>query len=296
MKKIFLTLCLTSVFGVAMAQQNISTYSIYDTNQSGDLSVSDVTGVVDVIRANTSPIATPQYVTAEDLHQLLSEIESRLLRTENLSANPGTPETPKFDDIPISGTTYHVGESGAIDLGLSVKWAACNIGANLPSRIGDYFAWGENVSRNDGKYNFDWDSYFYTPNHDGESFIKYKNSAKNSLDLSDDVAHAKMEGTWRMPTKAEADELVNNCTWIWATVAGALGYIVVGLNGNAIFLPATSAWVGTDFPGITSGYYWTSSLDTSDDSSANALYFESGTKSVEGGPRCWGFCIRPVCQ
>ena len=31
----------------------------------------------------------------------------------------------------------------AVDLGLSVKWATCNVGAIRPEECGDYFAWGE---------------------------------------------------------------------------------------------------------------------------------------------------------
>ena len=31
----------------------------------------------------------------------------------------------------------------AVDLGLSVKWANMNVGANSPVDYGDYFAWGE---------------------------------------------------------------------------------------------------------------------------------------------------------
>ncbi len=31
----------------------------------------------------------------------------------------------------------------AVDLGLSVKWATCNIGANKPEECGYYFVWKE---------------------------------------------------------------------------------------------------------------------------------------------------------
>lgn len=258
MKRKILTLCFTAVFSIAVAQQNAN------------------------------------YVTAEDLRQFLSKIDGSLSRIENLSANPDTPEPATFEDMTIDGTKYHIGASGAIDLGLTVKWAACNIGAASAEKLGDYFAWGENVGHSDGKSQFDWSSYFYTPNHDGRSFIKYNKSAKTRLDLSDDVAHAKMDGRWRMPTKAEMDDLVNKCTWKWTKISFAFGYLVVGPNGNAIFLPAAGGWEESKLVSNQKGFYWTSSLDTLDDSTANALYFESGTKSVEKEYRCIGFSVRPV--
>ena len=30
-----------------------------------------------------------------------------------------------------------------VDLGLSVKWATCNVGATTPDGYGDFFAWGD---------------------------------------------------------------------------------------------------------------------------------------------------------
>ena len=30
-----------------------------------------------------------------------------------------------------------------VDLGLSVKWATCNVRASQPQEYGDYYAWGE---------------------------------------------------------------------------------------------------------------------------------------------------------
>jgi hypothetical protein len=42
-----------------------------------------------------------------------------------------------------------------VDLGLSVKWAPFNIGAEKPEENGDYFAWGET----DAKPRYDYDNY-----------------------------------------------------------------------------------------------------------------------------------------
>ena len=44
-----------------------------------------------------------------------------------------------------------------VDLGLSVKWATCNVGAEKPEDYGDYFAWGETKP----KTQYDWSTYKY---------------------------------------------------------------------------------------------------------------------------------------
>ena len=61
---------------------------------------------------------------------------------------------------------------------------------------------------------------------------------KTQLDLEDDVAHVKLGGKWRIPTKSEFDELIANCTFSWPTQNGVVGLKVTGPNGASIFLPA----------------------------------------------------------
>jgi hypothetical protein len=127
-----------------------------------------------------------------------------------------------------------------VDLGLSVKWATCNVGATKPEEYGDYFAWGETTPKDA----YDWSTYKWC-NGGPSTQTKYcTNSSygtvdnKTTLDLSDDAACANWGGSWRMPTRAEQDELRNNCTWTWTTQNGVNGYKVTGTNGNSIFLPA----------------------------------------------------------
>ena len=108
-----------------------------------------------------------------------------------------------------------------VDLGLSVKWATCNVGATTPEGYGNYYAWGETKP----KSTYDWSTYKYC-NGDRYSMTKYCTNSeygivdnKTTLELSDDAAHVNWGGSWRMPTKAEQDEL-NNCTWTWTGPAG----------------------------------------------------------------------------
>ena len=107
-----------------------------------------------------------------------------------------------------------------VDLGLSVKWATCNVGANSPEEYGDYFAWGETTSKD--KYN--WNYYKYCKGS-STTFTKYCNKSsygyngftdtKTKLDPDDDAATVNWGGSWRMPTVAEMTELQSECTWIW---------------------------------------------------------------------------------
>ena len=177
-----------------------------------------------------------------------------------------------------------------VDLGLSVKWATCNVGATTPEEYGDYFAWGEV----EPKTNYNLDTYKY---YDGSNFTKYTGSDKTVLDPEDDAATANWGGSWRMPTKAEQDELRNNCTWTWITQSGVNGYKVTGPNGNSIFLPAAGYLRGGAL--LSAGSYvdyWSSSLYTGSPSFAYYVGFNSVYVDWYYNGRCFGFAVRPVCK
>ena len=189
-------------------------------------------------------------------------------------------------------------EHQAVDLGLSVKWANMNVGATSPEDYGGYYAWGEIKE----KFEYYWSTYKWC-NGSSTTMTKYcTNSSygtvdnRTVLDPKDDVAHVKWGGSWRMPTKAEQDELRNNCTWTWTTQNGDNGYTVTGSNGNSIFLPAAGLRYGTevDYRG-SYGHYWSSSL-YGYTSYAYSLIFSSGSYYWDNGYRCYGFSVRPVCD
>ena len=187
-----------------------------------------------------------------------------------------------------------------VDLGLSVKWATCNVGATKPEEYGDYFAWGETQP----KSTYNWSTYKYC-NGSSTSLTKYcTNSSygtvdnKTILEAADDAARANWGGSWRMPTDAELTELREQCTWTWTTQNGVNGYKVTSKsNGNSIFLPAADANDGSSPINAGSygyGYYWSSSLYTSYPYAAWSVYFE--LDYVRSFNRCFGFSVRPVCQ
>lgn len=109
----------------------------------------------------------------------------------------------------------------AIDLGLSVEWASVNLGATKPEEYGYYYAWGETEYN---KTTYSWTSYKWADGSES-SLNKYNTSDnKTNLDLADDAAHSLLGEGWRIPTKAELDELRQGCTWTRKTKNGVVGY------------------------------------------------------------------------
>lgn len=203
-----------------------------------------------------------------------------------------------------------------VDLGLSVKWATCNIGAEKPEDYGLYFAWGETVGygqdTSDG-HKFDWPYYKWCSNSSWTGMTKYTypdgqtdgiwysngnfvGDYKTTLALEDDAAHVNWGGSWRMPTRAEQDELRKNCTWTWTTLNGVYGRKVTGPNGNSIFLPAAGYRVRDDLLFVGSfGFYWSSSLNESYSRGACDLSFDSNDVDWSTFFRCSGQSVRAVC-
>ncbi|MBR2475425.1 MAG: RICIN domain-containing protein, partial [Bacteroidaceae bacterium] len=166
-----------------------------------------------------------------------------------------------------------------IDLGLSVKWATCNVGATTPEGYGDYFAWGET----EPKDFYNWNTYKHcVENGDYYSVNSYCPNSdigvednRTILDAEDDAASANWGGTWRMPTKKEQEELLNNCIWEWTSQNGKFGYKIISkINGNSIFLPAAGFFLdGNAQPGNCN--YWSSSVKIDSNSSAARLINDS---------------------
>ncbi len=134
----------------------------------------------------------------------------------------------------------------AVDLGLpsGTRWASFNLGASKPEEYGDYFAWGETVT----KSVFSWPSYkWYKKEGNAQGLTKYCPDAsmgfngfkddKWLLDPEDDVAHVKLGENWRMPTAGDWDELARLCTLEWVSLGGVNCAKLTGPNGNSIILP-----------------------------------------------------------
>lgn len=209
----------------------------------------------------------------------------------------------------ISG--FHSGHEW-VDLGLpsDVKWATCNIGANKPSEEGYYYAWGECTT----KFPFRWNNYKYIEKYEGEknssdgkTFKKYHSG--NVLEKVDDTACQNWGGNWRMPTKKEYKELVENCTWKSVVSDGKWGLQATSkINGNILFFTATCFYdeacsvrrTPEDFHynysgGSFGGDYWTSTACGG--ASAETFFFDNnGPRDMYGSFRYVGLLIRPVVE
>ena len=151
----------------------------------------------------------------------------------------------------------------AVDLGLSVLWADCNVGATEPGDAGIYVAWGELEQKGEylmtnyrfclGDFSTPTKYFAYDPNR-----ISTKPDGKTILEPEDDIATVMLGSDWRIPTNAEITELVQQCTWEWIADDEAPGYRVTGPSGNTIFLPAAGIKTGLKLMyNGHEGYYWT---------------------------------------
>ena len=204
-----------------------------------------------------------------------------------------------------------------VDLGLSVKWATCNVGASSPTEYGDYFAWGEIEPKED----YSWETYKWCiggGQYSAGQLIKYCTvDYKEILDLEDDAASVNLGGDWRIPSSLEWEELHENCTWRYTTLIDRDGFSTAGYKVTSkiegytnkwVFLPATGYRNGTNFENMGSyGYYWSSCLykvESSGNYWGPPFYGVSSTGAFcvclkESGQwdyfgRCCGLAVRPV--
>ena len=216
-----------------------------------------------------------------------------------------------------SGTMTKIGGGGGsaeeyVDLGLSVKWAKCNLGASKPSDYGSYYAWGET----EPKAEYTWATYKWMQagQSDWKHITKYTiadgqtegiwydaggtfiGDNKTTLEAADDDATAKLGSPWRMPTFYEIQELIDYCTWTWTMQDGKNGYEVKGKNGNSIFLPAAGYRKGSVLNNAGSwGYFRSSSLYIGYNDYASNLNFDSDRHDKYNYSRRYlGFSVRPV--
>lgn len=173
----------------------------------------------------------------------------------------------------------HFDKHSYVDLGLpsGTLWATCNVGANSPEEYGNYYAWGEIVSKKSSNIS----NYTYLEN-------------PTNLPASADVA-TKLSNGWRMPTKKEMAELKNYCKVTSSTINNTNGLLFTGPNGNSIFLPFAGYRSGSELLNAGFyGFYWTSSINTEDKNSVWYLDIGSDKTYISTCYREYGRSIRPV--
>jgi len=188
---------------------------------------------------------------------------------------------------PLSSMTEMVNGKECADLGLSVKWATCNVGANNPEDYGGYYAWGET----DEKDSYSWNTYKYCSGSSSTCI----NLGDNICGTQYDVAQTVFGSSWTLPTKEEMDELRTKCDWVWTTKNGINGYKVFGDNGNYIFLPAAGYKRPSLRSSRTNGYYMTATQYKTI-SNAHDLEFTSSKIASNYMSRCYGGSVRAVLK
>ena len=204
-------------------------------------------------------------------------------------------------ELAVTGTGGGGGDEHAyVDLGLpsGLLWATCNVGADTPDAYGDYFAWGETTP----KSVYDIDTYQYC---NGYTLTKYCNNSSygyngftdnlTTLLPEDDAAAANWGNGWRMPTKEEFLELLDNTTVTWTQQNGVNGYLFTASNGNSLFLPSAGCHDDSGLLCVGDwGFYWSSSLSTDYPSNAWYFLFSSYGEGVFDESRYDGRSVRAV--
>ena len=188
-----------------------------------------------------------------------------------------------------------------VDMGLSVKWATYNMGATKPSEYGNFYAYGEIEPKD--VYSLETYQWYYPDYNDWDcdQWEAYYKLGATFTGTNYDVAHVKWGDQWRVPTKAEWDELIYNCDWTWSSVGGVLGCKATSrINGNSIFLPAAGNMVDDQHTHDQLGcFYWTSTeyvqADISKECRNYRANLDATNQSADGYdyPEV-GFSIRPV--
>lgn len=164
--------------------------------------------------------------------------------------------------------------SDIVDLGLSVKWCGCNLGASKPEERGEYYRWANGMN-----------------GHSLDGFPVETEIAGTKFD----VAYQLSNGRLKTPTRKQFKELIDRCRWSWITYNGTTGCKITGPSGKSIFLPGAGR--KSDY-GIyrkdTFGYYWSSSRGHG--LNAYYLYFNEEDSDLTYEPILTLRSIRPICE
>lgn len=202
---------------------------------------------------------------------------------------------PADTTITVGDKSYTIALRGAVDLGLSVKWAARNVGATNPWVSGDYFAWGETSP----KTTYSDDTYT-----NATAIADYAQENGGDIAGSEyDAATVNLGDGWQTPNEVQAQELLDNCTLTWventydSTILPANGMIVTGKNGNSIFLPAHGQMRNSSpFNDEFYASFWLSNFigDTDYGTQAQILQLYSDGQWGSNGICSRGYPVRPV--
>ena len=196
-----------------------------------------------------------------------------------------------------------------VDLGLSVKWANMNVGAESVDEWGNYYSWGESWTR----HTYGWYYGYFTGETNDQGYDislrigpNYKWGAYDTgmtaytglttLEADDDPATANWGNGWRTPTKAEFEELLENTDYEEGESGGvAYAKFTSKINGKYIYLPAGGYYDGESTTKVNKvGRYYSSTVNTDDCTKAYYMGIDKYNRGTARSIRTYGYNIRPV--
>lgn len=198
----------------------------YNTKESSnnDISKDDIDEETTLYVEQDTEVSQHEIIIEESQKEIASEVSQHEVSNESEKS-----ENADSEDVIIAEPTRFelISDEDYVDLGLSVKWASKNVGANNRLELGDRYS----AIASDG--NINW------------------NMIPESISYSElDIANKLSNGKSMLPTRKQWKELIDKCEWHWADINGVVGYRVIGRNGNSIFLPSR---------GNSNTYYWSAS-------------------------------------
>jgi len=234
--------------------------------------------------------ARPQSVEEILLKLSASEVKQEKPQTEQEEDTITADPIPVDDEETILAgrEVRRFGKVNAVDLGLSVLWADCNVGGDSESPIGGLYGWADPSGAKKSQNVAD-----YVP------LRKYLSSQipMNISGTEYDIATAKWGQGWRMPSKEDWKELIEKCKWTKEKAFHVYGYRVEGPNGNSIFLPNTGLRFGETISNTDAGYYWTSEMAQDNRECACYYYFDGEKHNDIVSTRNYvysGRAVRPI--
>ena len=246
------------------------------------INITTGSGNYEITNSNNDVVEAALYGTSIAL--TAKDAGSAVITVKDISSN-------KTSDISVSvksPKSYVPAE--AIDLGLpsGTLWASWNLGATAPEEYGEYFAWGE-IEEKDY---YDWSTYIHC---DGTAETCHY-IGNNIAGTDYDPAQIKWGDPWRMPSRDQFAELIENCTRTWTSQNDTYGILFTGSNGNTIFIPAAGNRI-EDYININGTHciYWVSSVYRGSEGWAWNAIMNSEVQYLTDGARYQGEPIRPIC-
>lgn len=184
---------------------------------------------------------------------LVVKVDGSTLPADFYSEKVGLSARFKIKDRGVELTTDFVALQPVVeyvDLGLSVKWASFDLGAESPEGLGDYYRWGEiepGLPVEDlieSFKDYKWcNGTYYTMTRYCTNILYGEVDYLDILKSEDDVASVVKGGKWRIPTIAEWNELQSKCDFSTCEIAGRTVYKVTSKNNHRfIYLNMEDYW------------------------------------------------------